>query len=326
MKYRPFGKTGLEVSEIVFGAGFVGGILLGEDDEVKRTAIRRALDGGVIWIDTAPSYGDGRSETALGWLLPEIDDEPYLSTKFRLEPDGPGDIAGQIRRSLEASLGRLNRGRVDLLQLHNQIGPQTTDGILGLDEILKSGGVADSLDALREEGLTDFIGFTALGDTGTLKRLIGSGRFDSAQVYYNLLEPSAGRPVPAGWSGHDFGGLIEDCSQAGLAVMAIRVMAAGVIATDLRHGREIPMFEAANVTAEEARTAEAIAALGEFEGTRAQAAVRFVLDNPKVSCALLGAAELDHIDQAIGAVDLPPLGDEIGGRLDHLHETDFGRL
>ena len=296
MQYRPFGKTGLDVSEIVFGAGFVGGILLGTDDEIKRRAIHLALDGGVNWIDTAPSYGDGRSEEALGWLLPEIDDEPHLSTKFRIEPDGPDDVPSQIRRSLEASLGRLNRSRVDLLQMHNQVGPETTGGLLGIDEILKPGGVADSLDVLRQEGMTDFIGFTALGDTATLKRLIGSGRFDSAQVYYNLLEPSAARPVPAGWSGHDFGGLIEDCAQAGLAVMAIRIMAAGVIATDQRHGREIPMFEAADVASEEGRSAQVVAALGDFQATRAQAAVRFVLDNPKVSCALLGAAELDHIE------------------------------
>ncbi|MDP6704970.1 MAG: aldo/keto reductase [Alphaproteobacteria bacterium] len=326
MKYRPFGKTGFEVSEIVFGAGFVGGILLGDDDEVKRKANRRAHDGGVNWNDTAPTYGDGRTEAAHGWLLPEIDDTPYLSTKFRIEPDGPGDIPGQIRRSLEASLGRLNRDRVDLLQLHNQIGPETGEGRLGLAEVLKSGGVADGLDALRQEGLCDFVGFTALGDTQALRQVIASGRFDSAQVYYNLLEPSADRPVPAGWSGHDFGCLMDDCAEAGLAVMAIRIMAAGVIATDLRHGREIPMFEAADVASEENRARQALAALGDFAGARAQAAVRFVLDNPKVSCALLGAAELDHIDQALGAVDLAPLGEATVARLERLYETDFGRL
>ncbi len=111
MKYRRFGRTGLQIPEIVFGAGFVGGILLGDDDDIKRQAIRRALDGGIDWIDTAPSYGDGRSEEALGWLLAEIDERPRLSTKFAIDPDAP-DIAGQIERSLAASFARLRRDRV----------------------------------------------------------------------------------------------------------------------------------------------------------------------------------------------------------------------
>ena len=86
MKYRKFGRTGLEISEIVFGGGKVGGILIDADDDTRRKAIRRALDAGINWIDTAAQYGEGRSETALGWLLGEIDDQPYLSTKFRIDP------------------------------------------------------------------------------------------------------------------------------------------------------------------------------------------------------------------------------------------------
>ena len=76
MKYRKFGRTGLEVSEVVFGGGKVGGILIDADDGTRRKAIRRALDAGINWIDTAALYGEGRSERALGWLLGEIDDEP----------------------------------------------------------------------------------------------------------------------------------------------------------------------------------------------------------------------------------------------------------
>ena len=85
MRYRPFGKTGLEVSELVFGGGWVGGILIHQDDATKLQAIRRALEGGINWIDTAPSYGAGKSEEALGWLLKEVDQQPYLSTKVGLD-------------------------------------------------------------------------------------------------------------------------------------------------------------------------------------------------------------------------------------------------
>lgn len=62
MKYRKFGTTGLEISEIIFGGGAVGGILINADDDTKRQAVRMALDGGINWIDTAASYGSGKSE------------------------------------------------------------------------------------------------------------------------------------------------------------------------------------------------------------------------------------------------------------------------
>ena len=71
MKHRTFGRSGIKVSEIIFGAGAVGGILVHKDDATKREAIRRALSGGINWIDTAAAYGNGKSEEALGWLLPE---------------------------------------------------------------------------------------------------------------------------------------------------------------------------------------------------------------------------------------------------------------
>ena len=84
MKYRPFGKTGLNISEVVIGGGFVGGILIDPDHEIKREALRRALTAGVNWIDTAPSYGNGQSETNLGWLLPELkkNNNPICPPKY----------------------------------------------------------------------------------------------------------------------------------------------------------------------------------------------------------------------------------------------------
>jgi aryl-alcohol dehydrogenase-like predicted oxidoreductase len=65
MKYRKFGRTGLEVSEVVFGGGKVGGILIDADDDTRRKAIRRALDAGINWIDTAALYGEGRDRKSV---------------------------------------------------------------------------------------------------------------------------------------------------------------------------------------------------------------------------------------------------------------------
>src|SRR6185503_10656764 len=96
MKYRRFGRTGLQVSEVVVGAGYVGGIVILADDDTRRRVLRRALDAGINWIDTAPGYGQGRSEEALGWLLAEVADKPYLSTKVRLDLAKLADIPGEI--------------------------------------------------------------------------------------------------------------------------------------------------------------------------------------------------------------------------------------
>ena len=307
MRYRPFGRTGLEVSELVFGGGWVGGILIHQDDATKRAAIARALEAGINWIDTAPSYGDGQSERALGWLLEDVADKPYLSTKVRLDLGRLDDIAGQVARSLEQSLERLRCDSVELFQLHNPIGPQTAGERIGIDQVLGEDGVADAFDRAREQGLTRFTGITALGETGALRRVIASGRFDSAQVYYNMLNPSAGQDMPPAWRGHDFRGLIATCKEHGVAVMNIRVLAAGVLATDVRHGREAVIMPEANLPAEERRAQAVVHELGERYGTRAQSAIRFALANPDISCIVVGLAELGHLEEALAAAEMGPL-------------------
>ncbi len=325
MKTRAFGRTGLEVSELVFGGGFVGGILIHADHDTKREALRRALAGGITWIDTAPSYGQGKSEEALGWLLDEVETVPRISTKVRLDTGRLDDIPGQIEASLRGSLARLRLDSVDLLQLHNPIEPQTAGDSIGIEQVLGRGGVAEGLEAVRARGLTRHIGLTALGDAASCRRAIESGRFESAQVYYNMLNPSAARDTAAGVPGHDFSGLIPACREAGVAVMAIRVLAAGVIATDRRHGREIVVATNSNVPDEEARARTALERLGLGQddrtpyGTRAQAALRFVLANPDVDCAVVGLAELGHLDEALAAAELGPLPAEALARLDGLY-------
>jgi L-galactose dehydrogenase/L-glyceraldehyde 3-phosphate reductase len=325
MKFRTFGRSGIKVSEVVFGAGAVGGILIHKDDATKREAIRRALEGGINWIDTAAQYGNGKSEEALGWLLPEAGATPYLSTKFQLDVEKLADIPAQIEERLRASLARLKRQSVDLLQLHNRIGPKPGGRVMTVEQILGRNGVADGLDRLREKGLIRHMGITAIGESASVREVIASGRFDSAQVYYNLLNPSAARRMPAAWTGHDFGGVIDACRAKGVAVMAIRIFGAGVIATDERHGRE-SILTANTTLPEEERKAKAVfAAIGAGEGTRAQVALRFVLSNPDVSAAIIGSAELHHIDEALKAAEMGPLPAATLARLEALYASDFRR-
>jgi L-galactose dehydrogenase/L-glyceraldehyde 3-phosphate reductase len=324
MRYRTFGRTGLQVSELVFGGGWVGGVLIHQDDVTKLAVLRRAMQAGINWIDTAAMYGKGQSEQALGWLLKEIHTGPFLSTKVYLDTQRLDDIPGQIERSVHHSLQRLDRQSVDLLLLHNPIEAQAGDGSVTPDHVLRAGGAADGLRRMQEQGLTRFIGLTALGDAPSCRQAIGSGRFDAAQVYYNLLNPSAARSMPSGWSGHEFGGVVAACKAQGTAVMAIRVFAAGVLATDARHGREVVITRAADVPTEERRARAVFETLGDKYGTRAQAALRFVLANPDVACAIIGLAQPDHLEEALAGAAQGPLPPHALDTLELLYSRNFG--
>ena len=326
MNYRRFGRTGLRVSEVVFGGGYVGGLMVLADEDTRRRVLHRALDAGINWIDTAPLYGQGRSEEAIGALLAELAEPPHLSTKVRLDLDTLSDIPGAIERSVHESLRRLRRDSVDLIQLHNQIGTRQGSGVLGaisIEDVLRKGGVADGLERVRKQGLTRYIGLTALGEATAIVRALHSGRFDSAQVYYNLLNPSAARAMPPRWSGHDFSGVCAACARHDVAMMGIRVFASGVLATDLRHGREVVLTENSELAIETQRAHAALNALGAGHGTRAQTALRFALANSDFACFVVGIGEPSHLDEVIEAQSRGPLAPEVVARLEPVYARDF---
>jgi len=326
MKYRKFGRTGIDVSEVILGGGNVGGILIDPDDATKRAAVRRVLDAGVNWIDTAAQYGNGKSEQALAWLLPECAEQPHVSTKIAVDAQSDVPLADQVEQRFAEGLARLRRDSVDVLQLHNRIGSQVGGRMISVEHVLGRHGVVEGFERLRARGAIKHMGITAIGEAPALCEVIGSGRIHSAQVYYNLLNPSAAKRMPPSWTGHDFGGVIDACRANGVAVMAIRIFAAGVIATDVRHGRE-SILTANTTLAEEERKAKAVFdAIGSGHGTRAQVALRFVLSHPDVSCAIVGAAELRHLDEALAAQAMGPLPVEVLAKLDGLYRTDFGRV
>jgi len=325
MRKRPFGRTGMEIPELVLGGGIVGGILILTDQETRRTALKRTVAAGIDWIDTAAQYGNGVSEETIGRYLPELSPKPRVSTKFRLKPTDLFDIPAAVERSLAASLKRLGLDRIELFQLHNQLGGADPNRALPVEHVLRREGVADALDALKARGLIGATGFTALGDTHALMQVARSGRFDSAQVYYNMLNPSAAWDrAPRGWPAQNFSGLIATCKQQGTAVMNIRAMAGGALASAERHGREVVIASGAELDRDFARAAAVREALGSEFGTPAQTALRFSLANPDIACIDFGIATLAHLDEALDAYAMGPLPDEAVRRLEPLWATDFG--
>ncbi|MEM7686848.1 MAG: aldo/keto reductase [Pseudomonadota bacterium] len=304
MEHKRFGRTDLQVPRITFGGGWVGGVLIHQDRDTAYAALDMAIAAGIDWIDTAAGYGNGVSETVIGGWLAERPGTALsgISTKFRLDLSAP-DHKGQMLNSVEASLDRLGRESVDLVFLHNQIGAEH-----GLDANAAL-HFADVMETLREQGLCCHLGMTALGDPADLKLVVRAGRFDVAQVYYNMLNPTADRSAIGSWNTHDFNGLLHDCAAQDMGTMGIRVFAAGHLASNKRHGREIPITGNADDAAEEARSQAALTAIGQSHGTPAQASLRFGLACDLLSTIVVGLGELDHLRQVIEAAGQGPLPD-----------------
>ena len=128
-----------------------------------------------------------------------------------------------------------------------------------------------------------------------------------------MINPSAARGEGHGFSGQSFSGLLEACKRHGVGTMGIRVFAAGILATDVRHGREIIITDHTNVASEETSAHKALAKLGMSGahntpyGTRAETALRYVLGEPMIDCAIVGLAKLDHLSQVLKAAAAGPL-------------------
>jgi L-galactose dehydrogenase/L-glyceraldehyde 3-phosphate reductase len=308
VKYRRLGKTGLKVSEIGFGCGNIGGLIIRGTHEDQLNAVKKAVELGINYFDTAPGYGDGKSETHLGNVLAELNPEVVLATKVGLTPEDMRDVRGAVQQSVKKSLKRLRLGSVDVIQLHSRVammrGKAPWVGALSVNDVIGKNGVADAFDAIRSQGLTRFIGFTGIGEAAALHGIIDSSRFDVVQTYFNLLNPSAGWSVPNGFKGYDFKSFINKAAERGMGVAAIRVMAAGALGgVEARAGYASPTVSGPLVPNSEYEKDETAASSlsflvsGEVKSLP-QAALRFVLMHPAVSVALVGFSNRIQIEEA----------------------------
>ena len=327
MKTRRLGRTGLDVSEIIFGCGAVGGLMINADADTRRAAVEKAVAGGINWFDTAAMYGAGKSEQHLGEALRAAGLSPQVSTKIMIDTADLSDLPGQVVAQTEAGLARLGFDSVDLVQLHNTIGAESKDRLVDVDTVLRRGGIADGFDEVKKRGLARFAGITALGDGPSCCEVVKSGRFDTAQIYYNMINPTAARPAPAIKRGQDLARIIEVAKANDTGIIVIRAMAAGILAGTASADINPRAFLTEDTDfAEETRKAgAAFAALGNAYGTRAQTALRFALSHPAVSCVDIGPASLVQIDEAIAAATAGVLPTAALAALNRLYETDFGR-
>lgn len=328
MEERALGKTGLRVSALGFGAGAVGGLLVRGDRTGQARAVARALEAGVTYFDTAPSYGDGRSEENLGRVLGDLDawSRVVVGTKVRLQPADLSSSVVAIQRSCEASLRRLGREAVDLLQLHNPIAAPGAAGEPGIGSSqplaleIVSGPVAEGMQRLVARGLVRCIGITGLGDTTALHAAITGGQFATIQTYFNVLNPSARFPGASGGA-QNFAGLIGAASGADMGVIAIRVMAAGALtARPDRHpnagdpGPQLLKGADYGRDLERAQTIQKIAGELGYESAL-ELALRFVLALPGTSTNLVGFSDLGQLEDALRWAGRGPLPGDVVRRV-----------
>jgi len=332
MQYRTIGKTGLKVSEIGFGCGNNAVLMVKASYDEQVKVVRRALDAGINFFDTAFAYGLGKSEENLGRILKDLGANPVISTKIRLEADCVDDVKAATIRAVEAGLQRLGRERVDFVQLHTRV---TLDRGMGKrfslnpNDVLGSAGVIEGFTEMRERGKVGHFGFSGLGETNALHELVDSDEFHGFQCYYNLLNPSAGQPVPKDFSAQDYGLILDRAAARGMGAFVIRVLASGALTSNpgagggssgntLSPGSDYPL--------DLERTEKVKAVLGVDGKELTQAAIRFGLMNPKVSTVLVGFSNTTHVDEAVACSGMPALSDQQMRRISELWQSDFEKL
>ncbi len=329
METRMFGRTGLRLPVLGFGCGAVGGLMVRGDPADQERAIARAIDVGVRYFDTAVAYGNGQSETNLGRILHKLKPaDVVVGTKVRLPSADFGRIADAVARSLDASLARLGRDQVDILHLHNAVTHSGGGEALSVEHVLSE--VVPAFERLRQQGKMRFLGLTAVGETAALQQVIDAGVFNSAQVVYNMLNPSAAVGLPASYPAQDYGRLLDHAAAAGVGVVGIRVLAGGALsASHERHPiaspPPAPIGSAMSYEADVARARRLMPLLAEgFAASLTEAATRFALSHQAIGTILVGMATPQQFEDAFAAVEKGPLPPAALDRLTALRQGFAG--
>lgn len=295
VKLRPLGASGVWISELALGAGPVAGLMTtAEGAAQQRATIQRALEMGINWFDTAATYGAGQSETSLGAALEDMGGghAVHVATKVRLAPEQLDDIKSAVKASVAASLRRLRRERVTLLQLHNAITPHRGDAPTSItpEDVLGPGGVLEAFEEVRAAGLAAHLGLTGLGDLASLREVLHAGRWTAMQVHEHALIRRA--------RGDD--NLLDLCVRHGVGVLAIRVLAGGALAMQppSAHTMKTPFFPLA-LYERDLANARCVADILPADMPLPELAIRHALSDGRVASAIIGFADPSQVNDAV---------------------------
>ncbi len=328
MEHRQLGRTGINVTVLSFGAGAVGGLMTKGAAADQERAVAMALDLGMTYFDTAPQYGNGASEENLGRILAKLKPDIAIGTKVRIPEAEYGRIGSAVTASIETCLRRLGRERVDLFQLHNRIGAESHDDMLSVESVL--GEVLPAFERLKAHGKVGYLGITALGETPALSRIIESNAFDTAQICYNALNPSATMRLPSFYPAQDYAEIMTRAHKARMGTIAIRVLAGGALSgSEDRHPLAMASVEPIGsgqsyaTDVQRARRFQPLVDEG-FVDTLPELAVRFAISDPALSTTLVGIATVEQLELAARAAEKGPLPPPVLSRLKDLQHEFVG--
>lgn len=316
MKYRQLGSTELNVSEISFGTWAIGGSWGQVADGESLNGLARAIDAGVNFFDTADVYGSGHSEELLAAATKGREDEIHIATKFCRAGDihDPATYSEEaVRRYCEDSLRRLRRERIDLYQIH-----------CPPPAILQDGSVFAVLDKLQAEGKIRHYGVSVESvEEGLL--CLEQPNVKALQVIYNLLRQ---KPDDR---------LFPLAAERGVGILVRLPLASGLLtgkfteqtvfdASDHRNfnrnGESFNVGETFGGLPFETGVAlsRELAWIAEGRGSMTRAALRWILDNPHITCVIPGFKNVAQVDDNLAAAAAPAYTDEEKTRLRAFYE------
>jgi aryl-alcohol dehydrogenase-like predicted oxidoreductase len=301
MEYRELGRTGWKVSTVSFGAWAIGGTWGALDDAAAMAALHRALDLGVNFFDTADVYGDGHSERLLARLRRERREPFHVATKAgrRLNPhvaQGYLDLGAFVDRSLK----NLEAEAIDLLQLHC---PPT--------QVFYMPEVFDALDAMVRAGKLLHYGVSVERVEEAIKALDFPG-VQSVQIIYNLFRQRAAEVFLPLAAQRRVGVLARLPLSSGMLTGKLTLQSQFASDDHRQFNREGAGFDRGETFsgldyATGLQAVDALRPLVPPGQTMAQMALRWILMNPAVTCAIPGAKRADQVADNVAAADLPEL-------------------
>ena len=306
MRYRPLGRTGIQVSPYCLGAMMFGKLATADHDTCIGM-IHKALDFGINFIDTADVYSQGESEIIVGKALKGRRDTVVLATKAALpmgdDPNRRGGSRRWLTQAVEASLQRLGTDHIDLYQIHRPSPDTDVEETLSvLTDLMRAGKI-------RAFGASTMPGSDIVEAQWTAERR-GLARFRSEQPPYSILNRSIEREV------------LPICQRYGMGVMAWSPLAKGMLTGKYRKGEQTPdtlrarFFPVAMSDAASLAAVEALLPLAESAGlSLTHMALAFVVGHPALTAAIIGPRTMEQLDDLLAGAEVT-LTDEILDRID----------
>ena len=309
METRAFGKTGLKITPIGFGSWAIGGsgwrgAWGPQDDDEAVGAIRRAVERGINWVDTAAVYGLGHSEELVARALKGLpeSERPYVFTKCSRVWDENGNVSDSlkrdsVKRECEDSLRRLQTDVIDLYQVH---WPRP-------DEDIEEGWSA--MAELKEEGKVRHIGVSNF-DVSQMERAQRIAPVETLQPPYSMLRREVEQEILPYCQENDIGVIVYSPMRSGLLTGKMTPERVQNLPSD-DWRRNDPDFQEPRLS-KNLELVELLRAIGEVHGrSPAEVAIAWTLRHPAVTAAIVGGRRPDQVDGVIGAAGFRLSEDEI---------------